>query len=57
MIIHTEGMREIEKNSGYSNEELMEKAGHALAEAIGTSSVGKRKNMRFRLNKAFFYVK
>lgn len=34
MIIHTKGMREIEQNSGYSNEELMEKAGQALAEAI-----------------------
>lgn len=34
MIIHTEGMKELEQNSGYSNEELMEKAGHALKEAI-----------------------
>lgn len=34
MIIHTKGMKELEKNSGYSNEELMEKAGSALHKAI-----------------------
>lgn len=34
MIIHTRGMKEIEQKSGYSNAELMEKAGHALANAI-----------------------